>query len=318
MWCVLLVLPACSRGPETIEATGTIEVTEIDVGAMTAGRVVDLRVQEGDTVQPGDTIAILTRSELPGELEAARARVEVLRARVRQAERGPRTQEISAARSQLAGAEVELSVAQREVDRVGKLVQDSMAPPRELERSQGQLAAARSRRDSARETLALLTAGTREEEVAAARAELKAAEAGYAQVRATAAELSVISATGGVVQLRNYERGEIAPAGAPIVTLIDPNDLWVRIYVHQDALTRLKVGASVSLHADAVRARPFTARVIEISPRAEFIPRVALTERERADLVFGVKLRITDATAGLKPGMPVDVLIPASDQPNAR
>ena len=306
---LIVALCGCQDENGDAVATGTVEATEIDVAPLTSGRIVDLRVAEGDTVSPGDTVALLARTELPSQLETARARVDAARSRAAQVEHGPRQQEIAAARAQLRGAEADLTAAEKEFARVQQLVRDSMAAPRELERMEAARSLARSRRDNARETLSLLNAGARAEERQTARAEVKAAESAYDQVRAAAGDLVLISSAGGVVQLRNFEIGEVAAAGMPVVTLIDPRVLWVRVYVGQELLPQLKVGDRITVRADAFPDRTFQATITEIAPRAEFIPRVALTEQERADLVFAVKLRL-DAGTGLRPGMSVDAVIP--------
>lgn len=314
MLLLMMAVAGCRVADRGLVATGTVEAREYDVAALTAGRIVELRVREGDTVSLGDTVAILTRTELPSQLENARARVEAARSRAQQVERGPREQEIGAARAQLRGAEGDLASAQHELERVRRLVRDSMAAPRELDRAEANFSLARARRDAAAEALALLNAGARAEERAAARAEVQAAQALYEQVRAAAGDLVLTARARGVVQRRNFETGEIANAGQPIVTLLDPQELWVRIYLRQEALASLALGDTVRLEADALPGRRFASTVIEISPRAEFIPRVALTEDERADLVFAVRLRIP-ASSGLRPGLSVDAQIPKPKSP---
>ncbi|MBI4544262.1 MAG: HlyD family efflux transporter periplasmic adaptor subunit [Gemmatimonadetes bacterium] len=309
-----LGLAACDRAPpDLVVATGTVEALEVDVGPQVGGRVVELRVQQGDVVAPGDTLALLARTELPGELAAARARVELARARLLELEAGPRLEEIAAARAALRGAESELAQAARELKRIEELVAGQLAPPQEWDRAATALDLARSRRDMARQTLVRLEAGTRPEQLAAARAELAAAEAAQAQARAAAAELLLLSPRSGQVLLRNFEAGEVVGAGAPVVTLIDPDSLWMRIYVDQRDLARLRTGQPAEIRADALPDRVFAARVVEIAPRAEFTPRVALTEEERAHLVFGVKLLLADPAGVLKPGMPAEARIAAGD-----
>jgi HlyD family secretion protein len=307
LWLVCLLAGACGRdAADLVVASGTVEATEVNVAPLVSGRLVELRVREGQAVSLGDTVAVLARAETPGELEGARARLEGARARLRLLESGTRAEDLAAARAALQGAEADLQQAERDAERVQGLATQDLATPEQLDRVLAARALARSRRDIARETLARLAAGARAEELDAARAEVAVAEAAYAQVRAGAGELLLLSPIDGVVLLRNFERGEVVPAGTPVVTLLDPRDLWMRTYVGQDDLARIRLDQAGEVTADALPTRRFPARVVEISPRAEFTPRVALTERERADLVFAVRLAISDTTGSLKPGMPAD------------
>jgi HlyD family secretion protein len=307
LWLCCLLVAACGREPEDLVlASGTVEATEVSVAPRVSGRLIELRVREGYTVSPGDTVALLARSELEGEVEGARARLDAARARLRLLESGSRTEEIASARAALRGAEAELRQAASEEERVQGLGAQGLATTEQVDRARATLALAQSRRDMARETLARLSAGARREELDAARAEVAAAEASFQQVRSGADELVLLSPIGGLVLLRNFERGEVVAAGASIVTLLDPRDLWMRIYVPQQDLARLQLGQGGEIVADALPDRRFAARVVEISPRAEFTPRVALTERERADLVFAVKLAVDDPGGLLKPGMPAE------------
>jgi HlyD family secretion protein len=307
-WLVPVTLSAALLGgcdaEDGLRATGTLEARETDVAALAAGRLVEVRVREGDAVQIGDTIAHLARRELAGELAAAQARVGAARARLAQLEAGSRREDIAIARAELAGAEADIVQAERELRRLHALAERELTAPEQRERAETALQRAHSARDAARETLLRLQRGTRPEEIAAARAELELAEAQWAQARAVAEELVLLSPARGVVALRNFEPGEVVAAGAPVVTLLDPDDLWIRVYVGHRVLVRLQLGQEAEVHADADPGRPVPARIVEIAPRAEFTPRVALTEREREDLVFAVRLAVSDTTGRLKPGMP--------------
>jgi HlyD family secretion protein len=316
---VVLALGGCERSPgDGLVAAGTVKSTEISVAPLTGGRLVELRVREGDAVEAGDTIALLSRAEVPGELEAARARVAAAEARLRQLEAGSRREDVAVARAQLGSATGDLEQAQAELTRVESLLQSDLATAQDRERATAALVRARSQREVAERTLERLVAGSRREEVEAARAELEAARAVQAQVQGAAGELVLVSPVRGVVLLRNFERGEVVGAGVPVVVLVDPADLWMRVYVGQQALARVRLGQGVRVTADAVPADSFEGRVVEISPRAEFTPRVALTEQERADLVFGVRLTLVDPSGRLKPGMPAEARIRVDDPAQAR
>ncbi len=112
----------------------------------------------------------------------------------------------------------------------------------------------------------------------------------------------------GVVLLVNYRAGELVPPSMPVVTLGDPDSLWMRVYVAAPKLTRVHLGAPVEVRPIGIH-RPYRGRVVSIATEAEFTPRAALTEEEQANLVFGVKL-VLDRTGGaLKAGLPADARI---------
>ncbi|MDF1505540.1 HlyD family efflux transporter periplasmic adaptor subunit, partial [Roseisolibacter sp. H3M3-2] len=144
--------------------------------------------------------------------------------------------------------------------------------------------------------------------VRAAGAELAGARAAASGVEATARDLTLLAPVDGTVLVRAAEPGEVLAAGVPALTLGEPRRPWVRVYVAEGALARVRLGAATSLAADGL-ARAVPGRVVAIRDRAEFTPRAALTEEERADLVFGVKVAIADTSGALKAGMPVTVTI---------
>jgi HlyD family secretion protein len=125
-------------------------------------------------------------------------------------------------------------------------------------------------------------------------------------------QLVVISPTDGIVLTRFAERGEVITAGVPVVSVGVVREPWVRAYVGERFVARLRTGQEVRIRVDGYPDTAFTGRISEIAPRAEFTPRAALTERERADLVFGIKITADGGDAGgrLKAGLPVEVEIP--------
>jgi HlyD family secretion protein len=163
------------------------------------------------------------------------------------------------------------------------------------------------RASAAASTTRLVRAGAREGAVAAARARVAEAEAALATARAAAAELAVVAPEGGVVTVRAAEAGEVLAPGQPAIVIADQRRPWVRVYVNQRDLPFVRLGAAVDARLDGAPDRPIPGRVVAVAPRAEFTPRVALTEEERADMLFGVKIELTDPAGLLKAGLPVTV-----------
>ncbi|MGH7267173.1 MAG: HlyD family secretion protein, partial [Candidatus Rokuibacteriota bacterium] len=162
---------------------------------------------------------------------------------------------------------------------------------------------------AARDRLALIEAGPRPGQVETARAQVQQAEAALALARARLADTRLETPIDGVVLRKNLEPGETATPGTPVLTIIDPRTLWVRGYVPEVELGRIKVGQAARVTVDAFPGEPFEGRVTEIASEAEFTPRNVQTQKERVNLVFRVKIAVENVGDRLKPGMPADAVI---------
>ncbi len=302
-------LASCGRDQGGVRASGTIEMDEVDVSSMVGGRIAVLRVTEGDTVGAGDTLVRLDRGEVAAALEAQAAESGRAQALWRDQLAGPRAQELEAARAELQAAQSALALAESELQRVEALAADRVAAPADLDRARSSRDAAVARRDGARERLGLLEAGARRDQLAAARAAAVAARAEEAAARSRFGELVLTAPISGVVLLKNAEVGEVVGSGVPVLTLGDPDRLWIRVYVPAPQIGRVRLGAPAELRAQGFGARVFTGHVVEIATRAEFTPRAALTEEERANLVFAVKIVLDPTGGALKAGLPADARI---------
>jgi len=304
----LLVLAGCSRHGSGVIASGTVEMDEIDVSSMVGGRVIRLAFDEGDSVLAGDTLAVLDRGELTADLDAQAAQAARAAAQLRDLRSGPRGAEIAAARAELAAATAQARLAAAELTRVQTLAEQNIATAQDLDRARGASDATAASRDAAAQQARLLESGYRRDQIAAAALAARAARAQLTGARRRAAELVLTAPSRGIVLLRNFEPGELALPGIAVVTLGNPDSLWMRCYVAAPELPRVQLGASVEITVNGTQ-RAFRGRVVEIAPRAEFTPRAALTEEERANLVFAVKIVIEPSGGMLKAGLPADVRI---------
>jgi len=307
-WLLLPLVLACrAETPEVVEATGTIEVRELDVAPLVAARVVEMRVDEGDAVRRGDTVALLTQSTTTADIAQQEARLGAAEASLREALAGARRREVERAEAELRMREAEADRAARDLDRVRPLAAQGAMSPQALDEAEATAATAAARRDAASESLELLREGTRPERVQGARAEVASARASLAASRAVADDMVLLAPVDGLVLSRNAEPGERLAAGESAVTLGETASPWVRVYVPTRSLPRVRTGQRATALLDGFPDRPIPGRVIAIDPDAEFTPRVALTERERADLVFGVKVALEDSTGLVRPGLPATV-----------
>ena len=299
---------ACSReGGDSIEAVGTVEIREHDVAPMSAARVGRLLVDEGAAVRAGDTVAVLSMATLSADIAQARARVATTEAALRDAEAGPRSAEIERAEADLRAAEAEADRAAKDLVRIQALTESGALAEQQLDAARTAASTTANRRDALRETLRLLRQGTRPERIAGARAEVETARAALAAAQATRSDLVLLAPVTGVVLGRHAEVGEVVPPGTPVITVGESAKPWVRVYVSAAEAARLTVGGSATATLDDLPDREFPGRVASVATKAEFTPRVALTEDERADLLFAVRVELDDASGTLKPGLPVTV-----------
>src|SRR5919204_2902456 len=308
------MLLACRHDDGSVEGTGTLEVVEVDVAPITPARVLRVWREEGDTVRAGDTLVSLTQSTVRADIDARRARVAAAEAQLRDLEAGARPAEIATAEATLRAAESEASRAAQDLTRMEALAQSGTVSTQQLDAARNAAVAAAARRDAARDALRLLREGTRPERVAAARAEVETARAALQAATQTAADLVLTSPVSGTVMLRNAEPGEVIGVGVPVMTIGELARPYVRIYVNQKALPRVRLGGRAEGFLDGMPKHPFAGQVVAINSKAEFTPRVALTEEERADLLFGVKIAFQDNTGALKPGLPITVRIATSQR----
>lgn len=291
-----------------LTASGTVEATDAQLGFQAAGRVSDITAREGDAVKAGDELAHLDRTEMDARRAQAAAEAAAARAMLRELERGFRREEVEQGRAALAAATERLNDARRDLDRVERLREGGAASQESLEKARSAVDVATSQQRQAQEQVRLLESGPRSETIEARRAQLAQAEAAVATVDATLANMTVRAPFAGLVTVRHREPGEIVAAGAPILTVMNPDDRWVKIYVPETRIGAVRIGQPATITTDTFPNKPYRGTVVFVASEAEFTPKTVQTAEERVKLVYAVKVRITDdPTRDLKPGMPADV-----------
>jgi HlyD family secretion protein len=300
---VVVGLAGCDS-EDASHASGTIEFTQTDVAGSVPARVERVLVEEGATVRAGDTLVILTQTGLPQDIQQRRSRLAAAESELRDLERGARPEELERARAELSSAANEADRTAADSLRLSRLLAAGAVSQSASDDAATAARVAGARRDAAREALELLQAGARPDRIAAARAAAAAARAQLAMGEAAAGDLVLTAPVDGQVMARHAEAGEVLAAGVPVLSLGDARHAWVRVYVNAPIFASIKVGDVVPLTIDGLPGETFPARVTALATAAEFTPRVALTEKERADLLFGVKLELSDTTGRLKAGLP--------------
>lgn len=302
----------CARDKNHVFGSGTIELDEVDIASLVGGRVQHLFIAEGDSVRAGDTLAVLAHGEIAGEVEARTAETERAELLWRDQQTGPRAAERKTARAELDAATTALRLADSELKRTLGLYERKLVSEAEVDRARAARDEAAARRAAAEEQLALVEEGYRRGQVAAAREAAQAAKGELLSSKAKARELVLTAPIRGVVLLRSVVQGEVVGPGVAIATLGDPDRLWMRCYLATPEVSRVRVGSKAEVRVLGWKDRTFPGHVVEIATRAEFTPRSALTEEERASIVFGVKIALDPSGGILKPGLPADARIEAA------
>lgn len=309
-----LLLPACKRRNASdqgrIVLSGNIEVVDAQLSFKIPGRVAQRFVFEGDTVKSGQPIAQLDDSEQVEQLALRKAELAATQAALAELEAGSRPQEITAAEATLRSAEAERDRAQVDFTRQQDLLNQAAISRRDFDTAQAQLKVAEARVTESAERLKLVKEGPRAETIQQARARVEQGRAALALAQTQLDNTKLASPLNGVVLSHNVEPGEYVSPGTPIVTVADTHNVWVRAYLDQTDLGRVKRGEQVDVRTDSFPDKTYKGVIGFISSEAEFTPKTVQTPKERVKLVFRIKVDITNTNDELKPGMPADVLIP--------
>jgi len=313
----LLAVAGCTPEPERdgIQLSGTVEARESDLAFQVPGRIVRLLADEGATVETGQVIAELDPRDYELALQRARAEADVARQALAALEAGTREQEIRVAEATVARAGSELRFASAEEARVAKLVPNRLASQQQLDQARLQQQVAQSALNQATETLKLLREGPRAEDIARARAELAARQAVVANAEQQLQYVRLESPASGVLSVRLAEAGEVVGAGQPVLRLAELDRPWVRAWLNETDLARVRHGQEAEVRVDAWPDTVFHGRLSFVAPQAEFTPKTVETRELRVDLVYRIKVDVDDAAGRFKVGMPADVLLAPEPAP---
>jgi HlyD family secretion protein len=311
---------ACAAAPpaDELRVSGQVEATEIHTAAEVGGRLIELRVAEGDRVEAGAIIARLDTEDAALQIARTRADRAAALAQLRLLEAGSRAEDIRQARAQVdaatadaAAVDAEVKASQLDLDRFQALLAANAGSVKQRDDAQARLDTAKARQRaaqdrvrSARETQARLEAGTRPEEIQAARARVEAADAQIAVLEKSLRDATVTSPVSGIVTQKLVDAGEIVTRGTPLVVITDLDHAWANLFVPEPMVPRVAIGQAATVLTDA--GQRLDGKVTFVSPRAEFTPRNVQTAEERSKLVYRIKVSVDNRAGVLKLGMPVD------------
>ncbi len=297
---------SCANSGNGIEASGTIEATEIRIASPVPGKILSIRAREGDFLRSGDPIASIDHAGLDIQLGQAEAGVALARAQLDLLLVGSRAEDLSQAEAALVSARETARIAKADAARTTELLASGSATRKQKDDADARAAQADAQENAALQALRKLTSGARPEELRAAKARLDQAEWSVRAVRKQIEDCSVAAPAAGLVSKRLAEPGELAAAGSGLVTMIDPDSLSLTIYVPETALASVSPGMKASVRVDSAPGRSFEGYVSHIATKAEFTPKNVQTKDERVKQVFAVKIALGSGEGVLKPGMPAD------------
>ena len=292
-----------------LKLSGNIEAHESLVSFKVTGRVITLPVEEGMSVRTGALLARIDSDDYRQQVAMDEATAGVRDRQLSLGLAGSRTQDIEAAKQTILDTQADLDQKKRDYARYQALYQKDEIPAQTRDLAATAVTRAQAAYDRAQLVYNELVEGTRKEELAVERANVRQADQNLRMSNIRLSYTSLRAPFNGVVLVRQAELGEVVSPGTPVVTLADLDHLWVRVYVPEPDLGKIHLDQSVDVRTDTFPGKSYNGRISFISSEAEFTPKSVETEKERVTLVYRVKVDVENSHQELKPGMPADALI---------
>jgi len=333
------------RHDSGLQGSGTVEARDIRVGSKVGGRIDKVLVREGDTVQAGQVLITFDDKELlasleqsranaekaergyrPEEIAEARAAAAQAKAEYDQRKNGYRQEDIDAAQADLDRATADEVRTHLDYQRYDALAQKDLVSKQQRDTAEANWKMAVAQKENAQHKLDELKRGYRPEEIASAEArfhqtqatleklergnrreDVEAARAALAYDEARFRERQVLAPSNATVEVLDIRPGDLIPPNTPVATLLERDQIYVRIYIPETIIGRVHVGQKAEIRVDSFPYQVFQGVVEQINQQAEFLPRNVQTREERVHQVFGVKVRIDDSSHRVLAGMAADV-----------
>lgn len=291
---------------------GNVDIRQVALAFDGSGRVADMKVDEGDAVKAGQVLATLDTQTLALQAEQAQAQIGVQQQNLLRLKNGSRPEELAQARSSLSAAQAEAARAQKDLARLQGIADNTGGrgvSAQDLDRAQAAAQVADAQAAQKRDALRLAEIGPRKEDIAATEAQLKASEAQLALLQHQVSQGRLISPSDAVVRSRLLEPGDMATPQKAVYALAITEPKWVRVYVSEPDLGKVKPGQTARVTTDSAPGQPIAGKVGYISSVAEFTPKSVQTEELRTSLVYEVRVIVQDKDNALRLGQPATVVL---------
>ena len=292
--------------------SGNVDVHQVELAFRVSGRISAVKVQEGDKVGAGQVLAELDPVPFRTDVDSAKADLAQAQAQLDKTRRGFRVEEVAQARANAAQRAADLENARVTLRRQEQLVAAGLVTHQQIDDAQARVHMSEAALAASREQLALELRGSRIEDIEAQEATVASAQARLEKAQTALADATLLAPSKGIISVRAREPGAIVQAGQTVYTLTLNDPVWIRAYVSQPRLGRIKPGMPVKVTIDSMPGRQYDGTVGFISPEAEFTPKTVQTEQVRDDLVYRIRVIASDPDNVFRQGMPVTVLIAAA------
>jgi HlyD family secretion protein len=309
---VLYFYPRFQREPvpqNQLLVSGNIEAHESLVGFKVAGRIVDLPVEEGQWVDSGTLLARVDDADYRQKVDIGEAAVHVSQSNLALLLAGTREQDIKAAQQNMLDAQADLAQKKLDADRAQRLFSRDAIAAQDRDRAETAYKRAGAVYQAAKQRYDEAVEGPRKEDIAIARSNVKQARANLGLSRVNLSYTTLRAPSAGVITVRQAELGEVVSPGTPVVTLADLDHVWLRAYIAETDLGRIRWGQDAAIHTDSFPGKTYHGRISFIASNAEFTPKSVQTYKERVTLVYRIKIDVDNPNHELKPGMPADAEI---------
>jgi HlyD family secretion protein len=292
---------------DPLKIQGDVDIRQVNLGFRVSGRIREMRFEEGDAIRAGDLIALLDEGPYQDQVNLAKAQLAQSEANLTKAINGPRPQEIDQARAQVAQAQANVENADLTFQRESELRKTNAISRQEFDNATAAKDANRAQLRAAQANLALLEAGSRQEDIDAVRAQVQHDKSNLETAQLNLSDCQLLAPSDGVIITRALEPGAIVAAGTSVYSLCLYSPVWIRTYVDERDLGRIYPGMKALVYTDSNPAKPYQCQIGFISPVAEFTPKTVETRELRTDLVFRLRVVVQQPDRYLRQGMPVTV-----------
>ncbi|MHB8069336.1 MAG: HlyD family secretion protein [Desulfobaccales bacterium] len=299
-----------------LQLSGHIEATQTDLSFKVPGKIAAIHFQEGDDLQAGQTAAELEAQDLREDVAQAEAALGTARANLAKLLAGSRPQEKRESAAAVAQAQADLVDKEREFRRMQALFERRTVSAQTRDRAEAAYLMSKEAHRRSRENYSLVLEGPRQEDIAAARAEVRRAEAVRDLARTRLGYATISCPVNAVVLVRPMEPGAVVAVGAPVLTVGDLDNAYFEGYVPETDQAKVLYGQKAEITTDSYPGKKYPGWVYFMSSKAEFTPKTVETHKERVTLVYRTKIRVENQDHSLKPGMPADAVIFLKDRAN--
>jgi HlyD family secretion protein len=303
-----LLVQRLSATPDPGTLYGNVEIRQVDLSFNAEGAVIAMDKQEGDRVRKDEVIARIDPATYQSSSDLSEARRDAAKAQLDLLLAGTRTEDIDQARANLDAAKASLADAEVTFNRQQSLAAHNASTQQQLDDARMALDSARAKLAQTQAALTEAVNGPRPQEIAAARASLRANEASLELARTQLARAELIAPANGTVMTRVIEPGTVVLPGAAVYSMALDDEVWIRAFAPEPLLTRVAPGTEATVTTDG--GRSYKGRIGYVSPAAEFTPKTVETPELRTQLVYRLRIRVENPDDGVRQGMPVTIRLP--------